>query len=190
MCGRMNITEDPVTQWLWEHFNLSFHVESNPDLRPTQKVAAMTWENDEFCQLDTTWGIKPSWSKKYLINAQGETVHRKKTFQAAFVHRRCLVPCNGWYEWRDEGGSRKQRYYFCRTDGAPLLMAGLWFAHVQAPQLVTLTTKPNSQCAEFHQRMPVIIAPQQAQAWLRAEVTQAREMLLVENDLALAVELS
>ena len=182
MCGRMNITDDPTVQWLWDYFNLSFQINSNQDLCPTQEVPTMVWIDDSLQQRNCTWGIQPSWSKKPIINAQGETVHSKKTFRAAFARQRCIIPCNGWYEWRDEGGSRKQKYYFSRPDGIPLLMAGIWFEGEEKSQLVTLTTKPTQQCAEIHQRMPVLINPQQVEAWFSLSADNARKILPADDE--------
>ena len=119
VCGRMNITDDPAVRWLWDHFQLPFQINSNADLCPSQEVATMVWANNGLQQRNSTWAIQPSWSKKLIINAQSETVHSKKTFKAAFTQQRCLIPCNGWYEWRDEGGARKQKYYFTHADGLP-----------------------------------------------------------------------
>ena len=178
MCGRMNITDDPAVQWLWDYFNLSFQIKSNPDLCPTQQVPTIVWADDSLQQRNSTWGIKPSWSKKPIINAQGETVHSKKTFKTAFARQRCIIPCNGWYEWRDEGGARKQKYYFSHPDGLPFLMAGIWFEGEEQSQLVTLTTKPNKQCAEIHKRMPVLINPQQVEAWFGLNAEDVRKMLI------------
>ncbi|MBV1880398.1 MAG: SOS response-associated peptidase [Pseudomonadales bacterium] len=187
MCGRMNVSDDPAVQWLWSLFNVSFDITSNPDLCPSQSVATMIWENNEIQQRNATWGIKPGWSKKLIINAQSETAHSKKTFQSAFESQRCLIPCNGWYEWREEGDARKQKYYFSHPDGIPFLMAGIRFVggstgdrtrENTASQIVTLTTKPNKQCAEIHKRMPVLINPENVDSWFGSDVKDVRELLL------------
>jgi len=157
---------------------LPFQINSNQDLCPTQEVPTMVRVNDSLQQRNCTWGIQPSWSKKPIINAQGETVHNKKTFKSAFARQRCIIPCNGWYEWRDEGGPRKQKYYFSHPDGTPFLMAGIWFEGEEKSQLVTLTTQPTKQCAEIHKRMPVLINPQQVEAWFGLNAEDVRKMLI------------
>jgi len=153
MCGRMNVNADPIVEWIYRLLDIPFSTTSNDDLRPTQEVATIATLNGDIQQLDTTWGIKPSWSKKLLINAQGESVSIKKTFQDSFKTRRCLVPCTGWYEWRDEGDSTKQKYLFTQANGDPLLMAGIWYDNSEISQLVTLTTEPNDKCAKIHKRI-------------------------------------
>ncbi|WP_197463379.1 SOS response-associated peptidase family protein, partial [Alcanivorax sp. HI0007] len=78
----------------------------------------------------------------------------------AFAESRCLVPCSGWYEWRDEGGPRKEKYHFAAADGNPLLMGGILFPGEEGPKLVTLTITPNQACAEYHHRMPQFVPHQ------------------------------
>ena len=177
MCGRMNVNADPIVEWIYKLLEIPFSTTSNDDLRPTQEVATIATLNGGIQQLDTTWGIKPSWSKKLLINAQGESVAMKKTFQDSFKTRRCLVPCTGWYEWRDEGDSTKQKYLFTQANGDPLLMAGIWYDNSKISQLVTLTTEPNDKCAKIHKRMPVLIQPENIDTWLNASTKDAQSLI-------------
>jgi len=184
MCGRLNVIDDPLAKWVSDHFGISFTTESNFDLRPTQEIATISRISESVQQIDTTWGIKPSWSKKLIINAQSETAATKKTFKNAYARNRCMIPCTGWYEWRDEGGERKQRYSFTHADGLPFLMAGIWFQSEGKPQLVTLTTHPNEKCFEIHKRMPVLIMPEDTECWLSSEVESIQPLLLpVVNEL-------
>lgn len=169
MCGRMNVTDDPIVQWLSEHMGISFSPYSNHDLRPTQTVATLAQaDTGDLQQLDSQWGIKPSWSKSLLINAKAETVAEKKTFKQAFASHRCLVPVTGWYEWKDEGGKSKQKYAFTHAEGQPFLMAGIYYSHDPKPQLVTLTTRPTEACAQIHNRMPLLIHPGQTREWFES----------------------
>jgi len=121
------------------------------------------------------WGLIPSWAKDpsigaRMINARAETVAEKPSFRAPFRRRRCLVPADGFYEWRKVDG-RKQPYYIRMQDGGPFAIAGLW-EHWQGPdgsELQTctlLTTEPNELLAPIHNRMPVIIAPEDYDEWL------------------------
>lgn len=177
MCGRFSVNKDQIDDWVLERFEVSFNCETNSDLRPTQTVAALTNSNDSLSQINTSWGIKPGWSKKLIINAQGETAASKKTFKESFNSRRCLIPCSGWYEWRDEGGKRKQKYLFNQTDNKPFLMAGIWFETEGMPEIVTLTTYPNSSCAEIHKRMPVLIEPENVNFWFNSSVENLRVLI-------------
>ena len=176
MCGRLNVTDDPVVQWICDYLGISFEVTENTDLRPSQMVASITG-NGELRQLNASWGIQPSWSKNLLINAQSESVATKKTFRAAFSKNRCLIPCTGWYEWRDEGGARKQKYAFTHAKRIPFLMAGVLFEHVNWPQLLTLTCQPNRQCAQIHNRMPLLLQPEAVDFWLNATAEQVQSIM-------------
>lgn len=185
MCGRMNF-DSKHSKVISEFFGCDFGAPSNNNLSPGQTVATLvscdshddssSTPNEEptFQQLDTTWGIQPSWSKRLLINAQSETVLSKATFKEAIKTHRCLIPCSGWYEWRMEQG-KKQKYLFSHVNDEPMLMAGIWYFNDnenQSRQLVTLTTTPNSKCAEYHQRMPVIVLPQYRDFWFQSSAQQ------------------
>lgn len=167
MCGRLNVIKDPLTSWIGEALGISFDTVTNNDLRPTQSVDTIAHIEGSYIQLGTTWGIKPNWSKKIIINAQGETAAEKKTFKRAFASQRCLVPCTGWYEWKAGGGNKKQKYSFTHADSIPFFMGGIWFESELGTELVTLTTEPNKKCADIHKRMPVIIHPDEIDLWLQ-----------------------
>jgi len=177
MCGRINVTDNPILQMLFEHLGIKLTIETNEDLRPSQTITTLANFDGELSQLNTVWGIKPSWAKKLLINAQAETVAEKPTFKKSFAERRCLVPCSGWYEWRSEGGPRKQKYFFQYRDDIPMLMAGIWFNTDSGAQLVTLTTKANDQCAAIHDRMPVLVMPEDIDYWFGSKPQELQAML-------------
>jgi putative SOS response-associated peptidase YedK len=126
------------------------------------------------------WGLVPSWWPKPLkelkaatFNARVETVTDKPMFRDAFRRTRCLIPASGYYEWQDtpEG---KQPYYFTRRDGQPITFAGLWalWRDKQAGETVKscamIITDANDFVAEVHDRMPVILEPDQFEPWLTA----------------------
>ena len=187
MCGRMDIDADQIGRWAGDVLGLDWDTETNHDLRPTQLVSVLTPEHR---QALVPWGIQPTWAKKLLINAQGETVAEKKTFKRAFNEHRCLVPCSGWYEWRDEGGSRKQKYRFCAADGDPLLMAGLLLPEQEAIKLVTLTITPNDECAPYHHRMPAFIPPEHLSQWLAGTPDDALQLVCPMPNGSIAIQAS
>ncbi|UIP28872.1 SOS response-associated peptidase [Photobacterium sp. TLY01] len=150
-----------------DELRIRFEAEENSDLRPTQKVSTVISSPNGLEQLDMHWGIQPNWSKKLLINAQAETAMQKPTWRSAMQTHRCIVPCSGWYEWRDEGGTKKQKYFFSHPEGQPLYMAGIWFEGEQ-PLLVTLTTKANEICKPVHHRIPVIINQEDIYEWIQS----------------------
>ena len=179
MCGCIQVRNIPSMAKLLKDLGLpglpqgSLELESL-DIRPSMQVTTISQRNKQPEQSTMTWGIKPSWSKKLIINAQSETAAHKKTFAQAFATQRCLIPCTGWYEWRDEGGAKKQKYLFDHPAGESFLMAGLWFKsgfeHEGLNQLVTLTTQADEACAEIHGRMPLIIAAGDAEHWLDNQI--------------------
>ena len=168
MCGRFALGVELSGQ-VRDQLGVPFEAAQSDDIRPTQTVACLASDGERLYQLNTHWGIKPAWAKRLIINAQAETVASKKTFARAFAERRCLVPCSGWYEWRDEGGPHKEKYYFTHRDSEPLYMAGIWYPARETeptPALVILTTQPGELCAQYHNRMPQLILPGEVKFWL------------------------
>jgi putative SOS response-associated peptidase YedK len=121
------------------------------------------------------WGLLPSWVKDpktftLLINARGETAAEKPAFRAAMKRRRCLIPADGFYEWKAVGG-RKQPFYVRAKSGGPFAFAGLWetWTGPNGEELETaaiVTTTANRTLAPIHDRMPVIVPPDAFDLWL------------------------
>lgn len=108
-----------------------------------------------------------------LINARSETVAEKPSFRGAFKKRRCLIPADGFYEWQRREGNRKQPFYFRMRDEHPFGFAGLWerWEGKGGEVLDTctiLTTEANEVLRPVHDRMPVIIHPEDYELWLAA----------------------
>lgn len=179
MCGRFSVTNriQPIVNNL---FNTSFRVTNNANFSPSQLASTMTTAQYGYQQINAKWGIKPSWSKQLIINAQSESTATKSTFKQAFQYQRCLVPCNGWFEWRTESGKRV-KYLFEHADKAPLYMAGILFKH-EVTELVTLTTAPNAKCAEYHKRMPALILPENIDSWFSSDSEQYEPLLRSVDD--------
>lgn len=126
------------------------------------------------------WGLIPSWARDpaiggRMINARSETAADKPAFRAAIRRRRCLIPADGFYEWRPEGRV-KQPYFLHPADGRPLAIAGLW-ERWAAPDggdiesCALLTTAANAAVAALHDRMPVIVDPCDVERWLDPTLT-------------------
>lgn len=120
------------------------------------------------------WGLVPFWARdkavgNRMINARSETAFEKPSFREAIRKRRCVVPASGFYEWKRTPGG-KQPFFIHRSDGAPLLFAGLWEKwEKEGPPLesgVILTTGANATLAPIHDRMPVILDPAVLATWL------------------------
>jgi putative SOS response-associated peptidase YedK len=137
------------------------------------------------------WGLVPPWAPdpsvgSRMINARAERVAGAPAYRRALRRRRCLVPADGFYEWR-RGSGRPAPHLVRRVDGAPLALAGLWERWRPpsgGPDLVTctiVTTEANATVASLHDRMPVVLAPEHWDAWLdpAADDVEALQALLV-----------
>jgi putative SOS response-associated peptidase YedK len=131
------------------------------------------------------WGLLPPWvadrrAASRMINARAETVRTTPAYREPFARRRCLVPADGWYEWRrrpDRPGT--QKYYLTSHDGTPLAFAGLWQAgRDELPATCTiLTTAALGALAEVHDRMPLVLAADRWESWLDCGAPPAAELI-------------
>ncbi|HRQ39068.1 MAG TPA: SOS response-associated peptidase [Chloroflexota bacterium] len=181
MCGRFALissTEEVADALGVDHATIADIPPAVPryNIAPTQPVLAAYLDGDGRRRLTFyQWGLIPSWSKDVtigsrLINARSETVTEKPSFRNAFKRRRCLIPADGFYEWQKLNGG-KQPIYIHGTDGRPLALAGLWevWQEPEGTRLQTctiLTTTPNELMASIHDRMPVILEPEDFSMWL------------------------
>ena len=127
------------------------------------------------------WGLIPNWNqsgpfRSRLINARAETVDRKIPFREAFENRRCLVPADGFFEWRRKLRF-KEPYYFAAPDLGLFAFAGVWDfgispGHRPVQTFTILTTTPNMLVGEIHNRMPVILDAESQSIWLNEESDQ------------------
>jgi len=175
MCGRYALHSHPQV------VALAFGLAMPPEFAPRFNIAPLSdvlivraGADGEPQAAITRWGLLPRWAKDpklaaKLNNARAETVAEKPSFRDAFRRRRCLVPANGFYEWRAEGG-RKQPYYIRPADGELFAFAGLWerWDRPQGPleTCAILTTDANQRMQAIHDRMPVILPPANYAQWL------------------------
>ena len=117
-----------------------------------------------------------------MINARAETVAEKSAFRAAFRKRRCLVPLNGFYEWR-KSGATKQPYQIRMKDAAPFALAGLWESwgnpedDTELESCTIIVAKANQFMAPIHDRMPVILSPKNYSRWLDPDTGDVNSLL-------------
>ena len=188
MCGRYTLTCTP------EVLAEAFRLEAAPDHQPRYNVApsqsvvcvreALPARRREAVTL--RWGLIPSWAGDpamgmKLINARAETVAEKPSFRKPFRERRCLVPADGYYEWKREG-SRKQPYHIRLNSERPFAFAGLWDRWTGADgqtieSCAILTTAPNERLASIHNRMPVILPPAAFEPWLDPGLQDAMSLI-------------
>lgn len=170
MCGRFFL-DIPVGD-IAEHYNAPppdiFSARYN--IAPTTPVLARTDAGLTFFR----WGLIPSWAKDLSIgnrmfNARAETVAEKPSFRQAFKRRRCLIPANGFYEWRSENGYRQP--YCCHVDKGLFSMAGIWelWQDAEGNQIQScsiITAEASGAMRDIHTRMPVLIEVDNYTQWL------------------------
>ncbi|PMG91357.1 SOS response-associated peptidase [Vibrio breoganii] len=179
MCGRLNITDDPLAQWISDSLGLEFHPSTNHDVRPTQSVGVIASTQSHLKQQQMHWGVQPKWSKQLIINARSETIESKPTFREAFNHNRIIVPCSGWYEWvTTESGKQKFQFNPVKSSQG-FLMAGLAMGN---GHFVTLTTEPNNEYACYHHRMPLLFDVKGALQWA-SDPSQAKKLLTITTQI-------
>lgn len=185
MCGRFTFSISP------ELLTVNFGVKILGDLprryniAPTQQVITIRSNGTGSRAGFMRWGLVPSWAKdpsigNRMINARCESVHEKPSFRTAIRYRRCIIPANGFFEWKEEGG-KKHPYYLRMKDGAVMGFAGIW-DHWKNPDgevLETcsiLTTASNRLIQPLHDRMPVILHPEEYDFWLDRAVTEPEKL--------------
>lgn len=183
MCGRFTL-KTPIEKAA-KHFKATPppNVAARYNIAPSQEVLAVrdTGEGRELSFL--TWGLIPSWSKepKGIINARAETLLEKPSFREAFKHRRCLIPADGFYEWKKETHG-KQPYYFQLKDGELFAFAGIWETWTQGEDKATtcaiITTQPNELLSPVHNRMPAILHERNYDEWLHGGASGAQSLLV------------
>src|SRR5438477_11225597 len=180
MCGRF-VLKAPFSE-LVRLYNVTNNINLEPryNIPPTEDVAVVR-SHDGNRTLDMLrWGLVPYWAKDIkigfsLINAKAETVAEKPAFREAFTKRRCIIPADGFYEWKKLDPKTKQPYAIVMKDRSVFGFAGLWERWkdkvsgeiVQSCAIVT--TEPNEVCAPIHNRMPVILSPENYARWLGEE---------------------
>ena len=134
------------------------------------------------------WGLIPGWAKDpkigyKMFNARAETIAEKPSFRVPFQQRRCLIPADGFYEWKVEDG-KKYPYLFTLKDKTMFTFAGLWETWLSKEGEVVnsctiITTEPNSLVAQYHDRMPVIFTGNDSWQWLEDRPQNELKAMLV-----------
>jgi putative SOS response-associated peptidase YedK len=157
------------------------------NIAPTQDilVAVQTGAAPELQLMQ--WGLIPSWAKdssiaNKLINARAETIAQKPAFRQAFRQRRCAIPADGFYEWRQNSDGTKTPLYIRLKTHAGFALAGLWETwRDPTGETVTtctiITTPPNALLAPIHNRMPAILSPDAVRQWLGPHPCPPEELL-------------
>jgi putative SOS response-associated peptidase YedK len=181
MCGRFALTT-PI-EAVARHFDavidpLDPFNDPGPrrDIRPTQDVAAIVLRDGARVLTRMRWGFLPHWYKApnagpLIINARSEEIAEKPAFRKAVRESRCLIPANGFYEWRPGPEPGPERVHWLSPPGEALIaFAGVWRvwqgADGPVPTLAIVTCAANATLAPIHHRMPVVIPPEGHALWL------------------------
>ena len=186
MCGRYTLTDpDPARIRIRFGLEESAKLDEEPrfNIAPTDPVLAIRRHDDGGRAAGRLrWGLVPGrWAEHRsgppLINARAETVRRQPAFAESFRERRCLIPADGFYEWRtDERG--KTPLWISRPDGELFAFAGVWAAVAgrdgsrDLHSCAILTCEPSDPIRPIHDRMPVVLAPEAEGIWLEPEAAQ------------------
>jgi putative SOS response-associated peptidase YedK len=216
VCGRYAAAKDPAT--LAAEFDAYDATEDHAppadhNVAPTKDVVAVVQRHprDDDGKADESrtvrslrvmrWGLIPAWAKDRsigarMINARSESAATSNAFKTSLAKRRCLLPADGWFEWKKEGG-HKQPFFMTRPDGGSLAMAGLWTVwrdpkESDGPPVVSaavLTTAAQGQLADIHDRMPLLMTPEHWAAWLDPDAGEVGGLLEPSLDLIEELEL-
>lgn len=186
MCGRFVAASPPAE--IAAYFDVDqtsdATLDPNYNVAPTRDVYVVYADGGTRRLDPLRWGLIPSWAKDMaignrMINARAETVASKPAFRSSFARRRCIIPADGFYEWRQIAGQkRKQPYFIHRPDGEPYAFGGLWAEWrgtdpagepVTVRSTTIITCAANSRMAELHDRMPVILPAAAWDEWLDPE---------------------
>ncbi len=188
MCGRFTLISSPRDlQLAFEGFVFpdELALEARYNIPPSLDVLYIPNDGEKRAGY-ARWGLIPFWAKdpsigNRTINARAETVDRRPAYRDAFRKRRCLVPADGFYEWKKAEEGPKTPFYIRLQSGAPFAFAGIWerWRDGDGNRVVScaiLTTKPNEKLAEIHDRMPVILPADAYEDWLTPDEARAEDL--------------
>ncbi len=199
MCGRFT-QQRPTSEiaGIFEAEDLAADPGGRYNVAPTDEASVVVQREDRRAVVRYRWGLVPSWATdpragSKSFNARAETIATSPLFRDPFRRRRCLVPVDGFYEWRREGPGRRPLWVH-DPSGQPLALAGLWTGRRDPGTgewqrtFTIITTRPNGFMAAIHDRMPVVIAPDAWTRWLDpvpADPDELRALLEPRDDVAL-----
>jgi len=188
MCGRFTITapiEEIIIRYYIDKSTIINYVPTY-NAAPMQFVPAVVRSKNGNRLGELRWGLVPSWAKDHkigskMINARAETITEKPSFNKLLSSNRCIIPADGFYEWKQQNGS-KQPYRVLLKDNGIFSFAGLYDVWIDPDgnKLATgtiITTEPNRLMADIHDRMPVILRSQDETEWLDRENTDVPSLL-------------
>lgn len=183
MCGRFSLTSSPAAISQHFGFDIQLPIEPRYNIAPSQSILAIKANNEPVM---LRWGLIPSWAKdpaigNKRINARAETVAEKPSFRSAYRSRRCLIPADGFYEWKRKG-TVKHPYHIRRDDHGLFCFAGLWeewsSPKASISSCTIITTDANSLLMPIHHRMPVVVQMSDYGTWLTGDRAATDALML------------
>jgi len=177
MCGRYTLTISLEQLMMYYHLEMQMDPFHTPryNIAPMQMVHAVIHDGRKNKMGELRWGLVPNWAKDEklasgMINARSETLLHKPAFRTLVSRKRCIVPADGFYEWK-KNGAAKQPMRIVMKDRQIFSMAALYDTWVRpdgskVSTCTVITTTPNELMAPIHDRMPVILRPEDEQVWL------------------------
>ena len=174
MCGRYYVDEETAREIekLVRDLDRRLKMERTGDVFPSQNAIILKGEGNHLAAEQMRWGFPGFEKGKLLINARAETALERPTFRESVQDRRCIIPARGFYEWNKS----KEKFTFERKETPVLFMAGCYNRYEGQERFVILTTDANSSVAPVHNRMPLILEPEELGDWVLDD--QATESLL------------
>lgn len=186
MCGRFTLIQ---IEKLPERFEAQIigdiNLKKRYNISPNQPVPIVFQESPNKIE-EMIWGLIPHWAKdpkigNELINARAESLLEKPAFRESFYKRRCLIPADGFYEWKKEG-KEKIPYYIKLKNSSLFAFAGLYdiWENEKGEKIKTftiITTEPNDLLKEIHNRMPVILKREDEKVWINKEEKNIEKLL-------------
>ncbi len=189
MCGRYEILMRPENSEMAKIFEMIRRRQSDMQFKigeifPTNPAPIIADLDNEISAELFIWGFPKYRGSGVIINARKETAAEKATFKQSLIHRRCVVPSTGFFEWSHDGSNRK--YKFNLPGEENLYMAGLWSEYNGERKFVILTAPANESMAAIHSRMPVILPKSAIKPWIE-DTSAAMEILNSEQPRLTAV---
>jgi putative SOS response-associated peptidase YedK len=187
MCSRYSLTSPPEAVRSYFRYDNEAVFPPRYNIAPSQPVAIVRDTPTGAREMVLVrWGLIPGWVKdprafKMLINARSETAAEKPSFRAAMRHRRCLIPVDGFYEWKGAPAAKRPHLVRPRA-GGPMALAGIFENWLGADgseieTMAILTIAADAAMSTLHDRMPAIIAPEHFDAWLDCRPGTATEIV-------------
>lgn len=165
MCGRYYVDDETAREIEKIAAKLDREVQKGRtgDVCPSQEALIIRQRNGQLSSEYMFWGFPGVQKNNLHINARAESVLEKKSFRESVLHRRCVIPAKGFYEWNKE----KEKFRFSREeDGTLLFMAGFYNMFREQNRFVILTTEANSSVSLVHERMPLVLERKEIDSWV------------------------